>query len=195
MAMKRAKAPSRATQVKRPSQAPRVTAAKKAAFLAAFAQLGTVTHAAKAAGVDRSAPYRWASTDDEFREAWDEAQAQATDALEREARRRAIEGVEEPVIHQGMMTMLEDPKTGEIRPLTVRKYSDTLLIFLMKGANPAKYRDNSRVEVSGPGGGPIKSESKAEADIAIQPDQVADVLSVLAAAGVVGGGSDDEGEE
>ena len=50
--------------------------------------------------------------------------------LEREARRRAVEGVEEPVgFYKG------EPSAY------VRKYSDTLLIFLMKGARPDKYRD------------------------------------------------------
>jgi hypothetical protein len=33
--------------------------------------------------------------------------------------------------------------------MMVRKYSDTLLIFLLKGARPAKYRERQQVEVSG----------------------------------------------
>jgi hypothetical protein len=37
----------------------------------------------------------------------------------------------------------------------VREYSDTLLIFLLKGARPQKYRDNVRQEVSGPNGAPL----------------------------------------
>lgn len=164
--------------------AARKSAAKKAAFLEAFARLGTVTHAAKAAGVSRSLPYTWAGEDEEFKAAWEEAQQQANDALEREARRRAIEGVEEPVIHQGQLTLIQDPETGEIRPLTVRKYSDTLLIFLLKGNNPAKFRENATVEVAGPGGGPIKTEAKVEV-APITADQIPKVLSVLVAAGVV----------
>lgn len=50
-------------------------------------------------------------------------------ALEDEAVRRAYVGVEEPLFYQGK-------QCG-----TVRKYSDTLLIFLLKGAKPAKYRE------------------------------------------------------
>ena len=50
-----------------------------------------------------------------------------------EARRRAVEGVEEPV------GWFQGTPGG-----TVRKYSDTLLIFLLKGARPHKYRDNIR---------------------------------------------------
>lgn len=50
---------------------------------------------------------------------------------------RALEGWEEPVFHLGVATG------------TIRKYSDTLTIFLLKGAKPEKYRENSRVELSG----------------------------------------------
>lgn len=175
----------RGKAAKRPSIAPRLTAAKKRAFLEAFAATGTVTHAAKAAGVDRSAPRRWAETDEAFRKAWDEAQEEASDSLEREARRRAIEGVEEPVVYQGQFTWVDDPKTGEKRPLTIRKHSDALLIFLLKGNRPAKFRDNATVALTGADGGPVKTEAKTEAIVAVQPDQLSDVLGVLAQAGVL----------
>lgn len=199
MATKKAKTPAKAKAKKgakdRPAIAPRLTAAKKRAFLEAFAELGTVTHAAKAAGVDRSAPRRWAESDEDFRAAWDAAQEQASDALEREARRRAIEGFEEPVVYQGQFTWIEDDETGERRPLTIRKYSDALLIFLLKGNRPAKFRDNSTVELSSPGSSAVKVEAKTEATVSLQSDQLADVMGVLASAGVVGGHVDGEGEE
>jgi hypothetical protein len=47
---------------------------------------------------------------------------EAADVLLAEARRRAIEGVEEPIMHQGQVVT------------TVRRYSDLLLIFLLKSA-------------------------------------------------------------
>ena len=57
-------------------------------------------------------------------------------------RRRAVEGVEEPVgWYKG--------EAGGV----VRKYSDTLLIFLLKGRKPEMYRE--RYEHSGPGGRPV----------------------------------------
>jgi hypothetical protein len=37
----------------------------------------------------------------------------------------------------------------------VQEYSDTLLIFLLKGARPQKYRDNVRQEVTGSNGTPL----------------------------------------
>jgi hypothetical protein len=92
-----------------------------------------VTHAAAEVGVDRSAHYRWLE-DVEYAALFVVAEEQAFDNLEREARRRAVEGTEKPV-YQG----------GELVG-TIREYSDTLLIFLMKGARPSKYRE--RVDVT-----------------------------------------------
>ena len=54
---------------------------------------------------------------------------QAADVLEREAWRRASEGVKQPVFYQGEVC-------GH-----VQKYSDVLLIFLLKGARPDRYRE------------------------------------------------------
>jgi hypothetical protein len=110
------------------------------AFLAAFAETGTVTHGAKSSGISRQTHYNWL-TDAGYSERFSDAQEQATDNLEREARRRAVEGVEEPVYYQGEVV-------GKIR-----KMSDTLLIFLLKGARPDKYRE--RLEHTGHGGGPL----------------------------------------
>lgn len=58
-------------------------------------------------------------------------------SLEAEARRRAMDGVDEPVYHKGEVV-------GH-----VRKYSDTLLIFLLKAHRPHKYRDNYKIEHGG----------------------------------------------
>lgn len=50
--------------------------------------------------------------------------------------------------------LLDD--NGQPRVATVKKYSDTLAIFLMKAHDPAKYRENSKIELGGPNGGPIE---------------------------------------
>lgn len=126
---------------------------KKAAFIAAFAECGNITQAAKIAKIERASHYRWLE-DAEYKGAFDAAQEQAVDALEQEARRRALHGVDEPVFYKGM-------ECGAIR-----KYSDTLLIFLLKGLKPAMYRDNLRAEISGPDGGPIESVQLAPEDVA-----------------------------
>ncbi len=72
-----------------------------------------------------------------YREAFEEAQEMACDAFEYEARRRAIEGVKRFKFHNGKPII--DPETGQ--PYFEYEYSDTLLIFLLKGAMPEKYRE------------------------------------------------------
>jgi len=105
------------------------------AFLKEFKLCATVTHAVRAAGIGRQTHYDWLRKDEEYQVAFAEAEIAATDALVAEARRRATEGVEEPVYYKGEVVG------------TIQKYSDTLLIFLLKGALPEVYRE--RYEISG----------------------------------------------
>ncbi len=107
---------------------------KKGAMLTALAKTGNVTSAAKAAKIDRDTHYEWLKTDADYAIAVDAAMEQAADLLEAEARRRAETGVLEPVYQSG-------EKVG-----TIRRYSDTLLIFLLKGARPEKYRERAEVK-------------------------------------------------
>lgn len=101
------------------------------AFLSALANGASVTLAGKSAGIGRSALYMWREDDKEFAKRWDSALESGTDLLEDEAKRRAVEGVKRPV-YQG----------GECVGY-VQEYSDTLLIFLLKGRRPEKYRDSA----------------------------------------------------
>lgn len=105
---------------------------------------GNVSRACAAIGVARQRVYEIRAKDEQFAQLWDEAIEHGTDELEEEARRRAFAGVDEPVFYQG-------EECG-----TVRKYSDTLLIFLLKGRRPDKYRENVRTEHTGKDGGPIR---------------------------------------
>lgn len=136
---------------------------KQLAFLAAYALTGNISRAAQSAQIDRTNHYDWLG-DPAYAQRFEEAKREAAELLEAEARRRAVEGIEEPVIYQGELCpeVATDPETGERRltgkPLTVRKYSDTLLIFLLKGAMPDKYRENAKVEHSGANGGPVQNE-------------------------------------
>jgi hypothetical protein len=112
--------------------APRRTAAvqeKKALFLDAYVEEGTILHAAKRSGIGRQTHYDWINNDPEYVARFQQAREEATQMLEREARRRAIEGTRKPVYHQGKVVD------------TVLEYSDTLLIFLMKAARPGVYRE------------------------------------------------------
>lgn len=73
-------------------------------FLRALASGCTVSEAAAAGGISSSATYALRRSDGDFAEAWRIALEDSADVLEREARRRAIEGVEEPVVYQGQLT-------------------------------------------------------------------------------------------
>lgn len=110
---------------------------KKAAFLAAYRECGSIRYAAEAAGVDRTTYYQWCEVDPDFVAAAGLAKADAVEALENEARRRAMEGVrkEKPIFFKDelLTTVIET------------EFSDTLLIFLLKGAAPEKYRENINV--------------------------------------------------
>jgi len=112
-------------------------------FLEAFSEHANVLVSARAAGISRQIVYEWLEHDQDFSFAYNQAKEDAKDVLRAEIFRRAKEGWEEPVFQLGYLAG------------TVRKYSDTLLIFHTKALMP-EYRDKQQVEVSGPGGAPIQ---------------------------------------
>lgn len=90
----------------------------------------------------RTDVYRWLEMDDQFVVAFRAAEIEATETMEQEAYRRAVQGTAKPVFHQG-------EQCG-----TVQEYSDVLLIFMLKARNPAKYRE--RYDGAADGQQPIK---------------------------------------
>jgi hypothetical protein len=102
---------------------------RQSAFLEAFRDTGTLAGAARTAGVSRSSHYRWIRENPEYRAKFEEANEEAADALEQEARRRALDGVEEPVFYRG-------ERVG-----SVRKYSDQLLMVLLMAKRPEQFRE------------------------------------------------------
>lgn len=105
-------------------------------FLAKLRECANATDAAVAAGVTRSWAYVYAKNHPTFKAAWDAAVEQAVDRLEKEAWRRAHDGVEKPV-YLG-------PRQ---EPGMVTEYSDSLLMFLLKGRRRNVFGDNVRLEV------------------------------------------------
>lgn len=122
----------------------------QAPFLESLAVCGHVANSAKAAGVSRECVYKHRRTDPKFAEAFELAAELGARGLEDEARRRAHDGVDEPVFYQGV-------QCG-----TVRKYSDSLLMFLLRARFPAVYRDRHQVELTGKDGGPVAFKSVAD---------------------------------
>lgn len=114
------------------------TTKKKKDFLAKYAKLGNITYAAKEAGIDRTTHFKWIAKDEAYAAKFASAREEAADLLEAEVLRRGVQGVDEPVFYQGEVCGY------------IRKYSDVLLIFLLKGTRPEKFRD--RMEIADPQG-------------------------------------------
>jgi hypothetical protein len=109
----------------------------KRRFLDAFAHCGTCTGAAKLSGVDDRRHRQWLEESEQYRKDFQVAKDRAADTLEAEARRRACEGYDDPIFFQGM-------QVG-----SVKRYSDLLMIFLLKAARPDTFRDYHSVNVKG----------------------------------------------
>jgi hypothetical protein len=113
-------------------------------FLAALGESPNVSAACRAAGVSRKTAYQLRGEDEEFRKAWDDAVEESTDNLVGEAYRRAYQGTVKPVYQGG-------EHVG-----SVREYSDTLTIFLLKAHRRAVYGDKGQVDVTS-GGQPVQT--------------------------------------
>ena len=104
--------------------------AKKKLFLNDLARNGNISNAAKRAGVVRRTHYDWLDNDPDYKQQYDDALADFKDGIEFEIHRRAMK--------------------AKVR-------SDTMLIFEAKKWIP-EYRDNYKVEHTGPSGGPMRME-------------------------------------
>ena len=115
----------------------------QAAFLAAYRTMGNISAAAKAAGVHRQSHYLWLERDPEYVAEFAQADEEAIEWLEAEARRRAVEGTQRLKFHQGQLVTIPDPENPEGPPIPYveHEFSDTLLIFLLKGRRPEVYRE------------------------------------------------------
>lgn len=117
-------------------------------YLAAYVILGSNKYAAQVAGLHPQTPVNWRN--DDYSETYlpylKMADDMHTEYLEQEVKRRALMGTREPIVYKGEVTGYR------------RKKSDNLLMFILKGREPEKYRDNARIEVTGEGGGPIEVE-------------------------------------
>ena len=121
---------------------------KKRRFLEKYINIGDITLTAKVTGIDRSTHYKWLEGDPEYQLNFAAADKQALDVLESEAYRRAVKGVNKPIYYKGQ------------RCGYVREYSDSLLIFLLKGNAPEKYRE--RHELVGANGKPLLDIKEVE---------------------------------
>lgn len=130
--------------------------AKQKRFLAAYALLGTVTHAAESANVDRAMHYRWLEEDTyakEFQAASDRFVDRVRDAV----RQRAVDGWLDPIVYQGKIqrVAVADPAGDganysgvRYEVAGVRKFSDRILELLAKGKVP-EFKDKLELDAGG----------------------------------------------
>ena len=156
-----------ATKKRKRRKAPvlyRYSQQKKLAFIEAFKVGGIITDAAVAAKISRESHYQWLEKDPAYAAAFRHAEAHAFDSLVREARRQALDGINEPVIWQGKLcgTFLNmagqpvpegDPTAEVFSPLTVNKKNPIVLMFLMNRHDrlaAEKREGESRSDASNP---------------------------------------------
>jgi hypothetical protein len=135
----------------------RIKQRRRQRFLAALAEHGCVTWAARAAGYARQYVYELRAAEPTFAQAWDDAREEAADHLEHEAWRRALVGVEVPMVHQGVVVG------------TYKRYSDALLMVLLAAMRPERYGKQASVSV------PESEYAAMRVHVAATPD----VLTVL----------------
>jgi alkanesulfonate monooxygenase SsuD/methylene tetrahydromethanopterin reductase-like flavin-dependent oxidoreductase (luciferase family) len=113
---------------------------KKEEWLAAHRKIGIITATCRKTKIQRSTVYFWMDNDPEFKAAAANAEQEAVELLEAEARRRAEKGVLKPVFYKG-------ERCG-----TIREYSDSLMMFIIKAKKP-EYRDRVTTTLETPPGG------------------------------------------
>lgn len=109
--------------------------AKARAFLAAYRITGSIVLSAAAAGVEKTIHYRWKKNEAYARD-FEEADKEFGDVLEACAIGRAKDGVLEAVFYQGS-------PCGAIR-----KYSDGLMVHLLKRFKPNEYAARVQADVN-----------------------------------------------
>ena len=97
----------------------------------------SVTAAAEKCRISVRAAYKRRDSNAKFRRSWSEAVDFCVEAAERELRRRAVEGVDEPVFYRGAAAG------------TRKVYSDQLLLAYLKANRPEKYRERQEVRHQG----------------------------------------------
>jgi hypothetical protein len=160
-------------------------------ILSHLRKTGNVRGACRLVGISKDLFYIWRdrSAEDEcppellvdvgteepvpFWQAVESARDEYKDVLMGELHRRAVDGVPEPLYHQGARVYEQDPLTKEIKlddlgrpvPATVLKFSDQLLQHLTKGVMPETFRENVKLDADVRGGliaVPLRSETLEE---------------------------------
>lgn len=125
-----------------PQRYTRITSEIRKKFLKLLAgNGGIVRHACRDLGVSPDKMYHQRKRYPKFRKAWEVAIDRGIDRMEDEAKRRAMDGHEEPIYYKGKLAGYR------------RVPSDALLTLILKAHRP----HYGRQEITGPGGAPLGS--------------------------------------
>ena len=104
-------------------------------FLETLSRTGNPSAACQASHLTRRFINRMRENDPVFARDYNEAMEEAADLLEAEAWRRALEGVPQLLVKAGQPVLNADGTA-----ITVRRYSDPLLVMLLRGCKPDKFQ-------------------------------------------------------
>ena len=136
-------------------------------FLNAYIIEGSIAGAHQRSRKSRRNHYYWLRDSEPYQEAYEDATKILLEELEAVLHRRATIGVGKPVVYQGQYC--HDAKRNERgqivkdanghveyenERMVINEPSDNCLMFLIKKLDPS-YRENSKVELAGAGGGPL----------------------------------------
>jgi hypothetical protein len=102
------------------------------------------------AGIERRLVYYWQEHDETFALKFQVAEQEANDVIRAELFKRAVQGIEKPVVSMGKV-VYQDGK-----PLMERVYSDNLLSLLAKARMP-EFRDKQSVDLHATVNGAVDS--------------------------------------
>lgn len=108
--------------------------AHRTRFIRAMKQTGSVTVAAQEAQISRQTAYNWRNAEPWFRQQWDDAEEQFIDLIEARGGQLAVEGVLEPIYHEGVVVGY------------VRKYSERMIEFMLKKRRQKTYGDKLAID-------------------------------------------------
>jgi hypothetical protein len=106
-----------------------------------IAATGSVTVAVDVAGTSRPVSTNSGKAEPTFAKARQDAEEIAANRLEEEGRRPALEGVPEPLVSAGKLVRDDDGQ-----PIMIRRYSDNLLLALIKAGRPPPRERSVRVQ-------------------------------------------------
>lgn len=106
-------------------------------FLEAYEETGNIALSCRLSLCDRKVVYRKAAKSQAFADLLEMAKKISVENLEIEAQRRAQIGNVEPVYQKGELAGY------------IRKYSDALMVLLLKALAPEKYTERQKIETTG----------------------------------------------